>query len=170
MIVESLLPTCRSAWFTLPWWMIRVLFDHRLPALSFIAVRSEITAHQPMCHLAGLHNQIDDLLSLPLVNRYLERLLARGRPEKGDGQSAVYVCLRFRELRRLQKLDQLSCLSNRLESEEELAHICFVGEDQVAGFLSSEPGFDGMQPRGPELERIRKELLLAGGRLASPGP
>jgi hypothetical protein len=44
-----------------------------------------------MCHLAGFDNQIDDLLSLPFVNRYLERLLAGGRPEKGYGQSAVYV-------------------------------------------------------------------------------
>ncbi len=95
MIVKSLLQTCRDALFTLPWWMITVLFDHRLPTIPFIAVRSEITAHQPMCHLAGLHNQIDDLLSLPLVNRYLESLLARGRPEKSDGQIAVYVCLRL---------------------------------------------------------------------------
>jgi hypothetical protein len=79
-----------------------VLFDHRLPALSFIAVRSEITAHQPMCHLAGLTDQFDDLLSLPFVNRYLERLLFHGRPEKGDGQNSTYVLLRFRELRRLQ--------------------------------------------------------------------
>jgi len=91
MILKSLLQTCSSAWFALPWWMITVLFDHHLPALSFIAVRSEITAHQPMCHLAGFDNQIDDLLSLPFVNRYLERLLAGGRPEKGYGQSAVYV-------------------------------------------------------------------------------
>ena len=92
MIVESLLPTCRSAWFALSWRMKRVLFGHRLPALSFVAVRSEITAQQPMCRLPGLHDQIDDLLSLPFVNRYFERLLARGRPEKGDGQIATYVC------------------------------------------------------------------------------
>ena len=58
--------------------MITVLLDHRLPALPFIAVRSEITAHQPMCNLASLHNQIDNLLPLPLVDRYFESLLARG--------------------------------------------------------------------------------------------
>ena len=139
-----------------------MLFGHRLPALSFIAVRSEITAHQPMCSLPGLDNQIDDLLSLPLVNRYFERLLARGRPEKGDGQSAADVCLRFRELRRFQKLDELSGLSSRLENKEKLAHIRFVGEDQVLGFLSSEPGFDGMQSRSPKLERIRSAVLLPG--------
>jgi len=95
MIVKSLLQTCSSAWFALPWWMITVLFDHRLPALSIIAVRSEIAAHQLMCHLAGFDNQIDDLLSLRLVNRHFERLSARRSPEKGDGQSAAHVCLRF---------------------------------------------------------------------------
>ena len=163
MIVEGLLPTRRSAWFTFSWRMTGV--RHRLPALPFIAVRFEITSQQPMCSLPGLNNQVDDLLPLPLVNRYFERLSARGSPEKGDGQIAAYVCLRFRELGRLQELDQLSCLSGRLESEEELAHICFVGEDQVVGFLSPEPGFDGMQPRGPELERIRNELFLVEGAL-----
>ncbi len=45
--------------------MTGVLLGHRLPALPFIAVRSEITSHQPMCNLAGLDDQIDDLLSLP---------------------------------------------------------------------------------------------------------
>jgi hypothetical protein len=34
MILKSLLQTCSSAWFALPWWMITVLFDHHLPALS----------------------------------------------------------------------------------------------------------------------------------------
>ena len=76
-----------------------MLFDHRLPALSFIAVRSEITVHQPTCSLAGLHNQIDDLLPLPFVNRYLERLLAGGRPEKGDCQVAADIRLWFWLLR-----------------------------------------------------------------------
>ena len=45
MTVKSLLQTCSSTWFALPWWMIRVLFGHRLPSLSFIAVRSKIAAH-----------------------------------------------------------------------------------------------------------------------------
>jgi hypothetical protein len=93
-----------------------VLFSRRLSALSFIAVRSEITAHQPMCSLPGLDNQIDDLLSLPLVNRYLESLLARRGPEKGDSQLVSDVCLWLRMLRRLQKFDQLPCLSNWLET------------------------------------------------------
>ena len=91
VIVKSHVQTLRIAWFTPPWWMMTALFDHRLPAISFIALRSGITAHQPMCQLAGLLNQIDDLFSLPRVNRYFERLLASGRPEKGDSQIAIYV-------------------------------------------------------------------------------
>jgi hypothetical protein len=71
--------------------MTVVVFGHRLPALPFIALRSEITARQPMCLAAGLHNQVDDFLPLPLVNRYFEKLSARGSPEKGDGQVAAYV-------------------------------------------------------------------------------
>ena len=69
-----------------------------------------------MCHLAGLHNQIDDLLPLPLVNRYLERLLARGRPEKGDGQVAAYIRLRFWLLRCFQDFEKLTGLGGRLET------------------------------------------------------
>jgi hypothetical protein len=96
--------------------MITVLLDHRLPAPSFIAVRSEITAHQPMCLLAGLDNQIDNLLSLPLVNRYSESLLARGRPEKGDCQVAADIRLRLWLLRCFQDFEKLSGLGGRLET------------------------------------------------------
>ena len=105
MIVESLLPACRSAWFSLQWWMITVLFDHCLPALPFIAVRSDITAHQAMCHLPGLHNQIDDLLPLPLVNRYFESLLARGRHDKSNCQVAADIRLRLWLLRSFQDFE-----------------------------------------------------------------
>ena len=118
-----------------------------------------------MCHLAGLHNQFDDLLSLSLVNRYLERLLVRGGPEKGNRQVVANVCPRIRELRRLEKVDQLSRLSNWLENEEELAHIRFVGEDQVLGFPCSEPGFDGMESLCLKLERIRFARMLVDSRL-----
>jgi hypothetical protein len=64
---------------------------HRLPALPFIDARFEITSQQPMSSLPRLDHQVDDLLSLPLGNRYFERLSARGSPEKGDGQIAAYV-------------------------------------------------------------------------------
>jgi hypothetical protein len=93
-----------------------VLFSRRLSALSFIAVRSEITAHQPMCSLPGLDNQIDDLLPLSLVNGHFERLLACRGPEKGDCQFVSDVCLWLRMLRRFQGIEQLSCLRGRLET------------------------------------------------------
>src|SRR5208337_3071961 len=130
MIVDGLI---YDALFTLSWRRTGDLFSQVLPALPFIAARFEITSQQPIWSLPRVDHQIDDLLPLPLVNRYFERLLPRGSPVKGDGQIAAYVCLRFRELRRLYKLDQLSRLSDRLETEKELAHICFVGEDQVLG-------------------------------------
>ena len=62
--------------------MITVLFDHRLPALSFIAVRSQITAHQPMCHLAAFDNQIDGakLPSECLLKDFGEAFLAPWNP------------------------------------------------------------------------------------------
>ena len=116
MIVESLLQTCSNAWFALSWRMTAVLLGHRLPALSFIAVRSEITSQQPMSSLPGLNNQIDDFLPLPFVNRYLERLLARGRPEKCDCQVAFYIRLRLWLLRCFQYLEKLSGLGGRLET------------------------------------------------------
>ena len=116
MIVKSLLQICSSTWFTLPWWMITVLFDHRLPALPFIAVRSETTAHQPICILAGLDDQIDDVLPLPLVNRYFESRLARGRLDKRDCQVAAYILLRLWLLRCFQGFDKFSGLGGRLEA------------------------------------------------------
>ena len=97
MIVKSLLQICSSTWFTLPWWMITVLFDHRLPALPFIAVRSEITAHH-------------------LVNRYFESRLARGRLDKRDCQVAAYILLRLWLLRCFQGFDKFSGLGGRLEA------------------------------------------------------
>ncbi len=69
-----------------------------------------------MCSLAGLHKQIDDLLPLPFVNRYLERLLARGRPEKGDCQVAADIRLWFWLLRCFQYFEKLSGLGGRLET------------------------------------------------------
>jgi hypothetical protein len=89
-----------DALFTLSWRRTGDFFSQVLPALPFIAARFEISSQQPICSLPRLDHQIDDLLPLPLVNRYFERLLPRGSPEKGDGQIA-YACLRFRELRRL---------------------------------------------------------------------
>jgi len=126
--------------------MTGVLFGHRLPALPFIAVRSEITSQQPICSLPRLNNKIDDLLSLPFVNRYFERLLSSGSPEKGDCQNAANIRLWLRMWRRLQNLDKSTSLRDRLDIKEELAYIFFVGEDQVLGFLSSEPSFYGMEP------------------------
>ncbi len=61
-----------------------------------------------MCHLAGLHNQFDDLLSLPLLHRCLERLLARGRPNKGNCQVAAHIRLRFWLLRCFQGFEKFS--------------------------------------------------------------
>jgi hypothetical protein len=116
MIVKSLLQTCSSEWFALPWRMIRVLFGHRLPSLPFIAVRSEIAGHQPMCSLAGLDEQIDDFLPLPIVNRHFESLLARGRTDKSDCKAAADIRLRFWLLRCFQDFEKLSGLGGRLET------------------------------------------------------
>ena len=96
--------------------MITVLFEHRLPALSFIAVRSEVTAHQPMCSLAALDYQIDDLLPLPLVDRYFEILLTRGRRDKGNCQVAADIRFRLWLLRCFQAFEKLSGLGGRPET------------------------------------------------------
>jgi hypothetical protein len=116
MILESLLPKRHATLFTLSWRMTGDLFSHALSAPSFMAGRFEVVARCPICSLPELSNLIDDLLSLPLVNRYLESLLARRGPEKGDSQLVSDVCLWLRMLRRLQKFDQLPCLSNWLET------------------------------------------------------
>ena len=68
-----------------------VFFSLGLPAAYFVAAHNDFVAQQTICNLPELSNPVDDLLSLSLVNRYLERLLARGRPEEGDSQIAVYV-------------------------------------------------------------------------------
>ena len=106
----------RSAWFTLSWRMITVLFDHRLPATTFVAERSDIVARCQICSLPKLSNPIDNLLSFPLVNRYFESRLARGRPDKRDCQVAAYIRLRLWLLRCFQGLDKLSGLGGRLET------------------------------------------------------
>ena len=87
-----------------------------LPSPSFVAGSLEIVARRRIHSLPELSNPVDDLLTLFIVNRYLERLLARGRPEKGDCQIAACACLRFRFLRRFQNLDQLLSLCGRLET------------------------------------------------------
>ena len=81
-----------------------------------MAVRFEITAHQPMRHLAGLHNQIDDLLPLFLANRYLESRLARGRPNMGDRQVAADIRLRLCLLRCFEDFEELPGLGGGLEA------------------------------------------------------
>ena len=116
MILESLPPTCRSAWFTLSWRTITVLFDHRLSATTFVAERSEIVARCQICSLPKLSNPVDDLLPLPIVNQYFEGLLARGRPDKGDCQVPAYIRLWLWLLRCFQGFDKFSGLGDRLET------------------------------------------------------
>ena len=114
MIIESLLlaRSARPVFFADD----RGLFAYRLPSLPFIAVRSEITAQQPMCNLAALHYQIDDLLPLPLMNRYFERRFARGVPKKGNCQIAADIRFRLWLLRCFQDFEKLSGLGGRLET------------------------------------------------------
>jgi hypothetical protein len=78
--------------------------------------RFEVVARCPICSLPELSNLIDDLLPLPLVNRNFESLLARGRPEKGDGQFAAHIRLRLCLLRCFQDFEKLSGLGSRLET------------------------------------------------------
>jgi hypothetical protein len=96
--------------------MITVLFDHRLPATTFVAERSEIVARCRICSLPELRNPVDDLLPLPIVNRYFESQLARGRPDKRDCQVAAYIRLRLWLLRCIQGFNKLSGLGGRLET------------------------------------------------------
>ena len=106
----------RSAWFTLSWRMITVLFDHRLPATTFVAERSETVARCHICSLPELSNPVDDLLPLPLVNRYFESRLARGRPDKGNCQVAAYIRLWLCLLRCFQDFEKLPGLGGGLET------------------------------------------------------
>jgi len=55
-----------------------VVFGHRLPALPFIALRSEITARQPMCLAAGLHNQGAAALMHYLPESLVSAIVRRG--------------------------------------------------------------------------------------------
>ena len=56
-----------------------------------MAGHSEVVARCQICSLPELSNPVDDLLPLPLVNRYFESRLARGRPDKRDCQVAAYI-------------------------------------------------------------------------------
>ena len=87
-----------------------------LPSPSFVAGRFEVVARRRICNLPELSNLIDDLLPLPIVNRYLERLLARGTHEKGNCQVAAHIRLRLRVLRRFQYFEKLLGVGGRLET------------------------------------------------------
>ena len=70
----------------------------------------------PICILPELSYSLDDLLPLPLVNRYFENRLARGRCDKRDCQVAAYIRLRLWLLRCFQDFEKLSGLGGRLET------------------------------------------------------
>ena len=93
-----------------------VFFSLGLPAAYFVAAHDDFVAQQPICGLPELRNPVDDLLAFPLLDRYFERLLARGSPEEGDSQFVSDVCLWLRMLRRFQGIEQLLRLSGRLET------------------------------------------------------
>jgi hypothetical protein len=54
MIMKSLLPTRRSAWFALQWWMTTVLFDHRLSSTTCHGSQSQ---HSPTLILFEIRMQ-----------------------------------------------------------------------------------------------------------------
>ena len=89
---------------------------HELSATTFVAEHSEVVARCQICSLPELSNPVDDLLPLPLVNRYFECLLTRGRYDKGNCQVAAYIRLRLRLLRCFQDFEKLSGLGGRLET------------------------------------------------------
>ena len=89
---------------------------YELSATTFVAGRSEIVARRQICSLLELSNSVDDLLPLPLVNRYFESLLARRRPDKGDCQVAADIRLGLWLLRYFQDFEKLSGLGGRLET------------------------------------------------------
>jgi len=62
-------------------WVMIDFVSYALPAPSFMAGRFEVVARRRICSLPELSNPVNDLLPLPIVNRYLERLLARGSSE-----------------------------------------------------------------------------------------
>src|SRR5208282_6273263 len=130
--------------------------SYELSTTTFVAERSEIVARCQIRSLPELSNPIDDLLPLPLVNRYFESLLARGRSDKDYCQVAADIRLRLWLLGCFQDFKKLSGLGGRLETRQKQARIRFFGEDQILGFLSAEPGFDGMQSHSSELERVRQ--------------
>jgi hypothetical protein len=115
-VVDGLLPIGHDALFTLSWRMTGGFFNHALPAPSFIALHLEIVARCRICSLPELSNPVDDLLPLPIVNRYFERLLARGSSEKGDCQVAAKIRLWFWMRRCFQDFEKLLGLGGRLET------------------------------------------------------
>src|SRR5208337_1189462 len=92
------------------------VLSYELSATTFDAEHSEVVARCQICSLPESSNPVGDLLPLPFVNRYLERLLARGRPEKGDSQVAAHIRLRLWLLRCFQNFENLSGLGGRLET------------------------------------------------------
>jgi len=93
-----------------------VFFSLGLPAAYFVAAYDDFVAQQTICRLPELRNPVDDLLAFPLMNGHFERLLVRGRPDKGDCQFASDVCLWLRMSRRFQGIKQLLCLSGPLDT------------------------------------------------------
>jgi hypothetical protein len=90
--------------------------SYELSATTFVAGHSEVVARCQICSLPELSNPVDDLLPLPLVNRYFESRLARGRPDKRDCQLATYIRLRLWLLRCFQDFEKLPGLGGRLET------------------------------------------------------
>jgi len=92
------------------------LLSYGLSAATFVTERSEVVARCQICSLPELSNQIDDLLPLFLVNRYLEGRLACGRPDKRDCQVTAYIRLRLWLLRCFQDFEEFSGLGGGLEA------------------------------------------------------
>jgi hypothetical protein len=115
MIVDGFLPMAKAHCSRTSQSMADVL-SYELSATMFVAEHSEVVARCQICSLPELSNPVDDLLPLPFVNRYLKRLLARGRPEKCDCQVAADIRLRLCLLRCFQDFKKLSGLGRRLES------------------------------------------------------
>ena len=87
-----------------------------LSATTFVAGHSGVVARCLICSLAELKNSLDDLLPLPLLNRYSESLLARGGPDESNCQVASYIRLLLWLLRCFQDFEKLSGLGGRLET------------------------------------------------------
>ena len=90
--------------------------SYELSATTFVAKRSEIVARRQICSLPELSNPVDDLLPLPLVNRYFKSRLTRERPDKGNCQVAAHIRPRLWLLRCFQDFEELSGLGGGLET------------------------------------------------------